>query len=105
MKSIVIMAFVALLGSTALFATMNVQVKQAQVVAVEDELAFTEIAVDKIPQLVADKFAKENEGVAIFKAYTATKADGKVVYKISVKDAEGQVQDFFYNEDGSACSK
>ncbi|WP_430933744.1 hypothetical protein [Saccharicrinis sp. 156] len=101
MKSIVMMAFVACIGVTALWATPNPQLEQAQSSVTVDELTFTEITLDKIPQEVSDAFAKENEGAAIYKAYLAEKEDGTVVYKISVKDAEGAVQDFFYQEDGS----
>ncbi len=72
---------------------------------IENELEFKEIPLEKIPQAVKDAFNKDNEGVAISKAKKAETSQGKSVYKLVVKDSEGNKIYFLYNEDGTIFKK
>ncbi|WP_066632430.1 hypothetical protein [Labilibacter marinus] len=103
MKSILLMALVICLGTTALVANSTTEMVQAKVELTED-LTFAEIAIAKIPKVVSEAFFKEHEGAAIASAHKATTSAGVVVFKISVKDAEG-ISEYLYKGDGTVYKK
>jgi len=105
MKSILFIAFLVCVSSAALFAN-NLTVNQHQLTfAMEEELVFSDIEIEKIPQKVSEAFAEDNKEAVILKAAVATSTEGVTVYRISIKDAEGETVHFLFKEDGTKYTK
>lgn len=101
MKNLVMIAFMICFGAAVTFAQTNMQEPQAQTIGAEKELIFKDIAKEQIPAIVIDAFSKDNKDAVIYKTAVATTADDEKVYRISVKDTQGEAVHYFYNEDGT----
>lgn len=101
MKNLVMIALVICFGTATTFAQADMQQPQAQTIGAEKELIFKDVAKEQIPVVVIDAFSKDNKDAVIFKTAVATNADDEKVYRISVKDTQGEAVHYFYNEDGT----
>lgn len=101
MKKLVMIVLVIGFGTATTFAQADMQHLQAQTIGVEKELIFKDIEKEQIPVVVIDAFSKDNKDAVIFKTAVATAADDEKVYRISVKDTQGEAVHYFYNEDGT----
>ncbi len=96
----VIAGALMLIGTASLAYASNEAVKQ-EVTVTQTELTFSAIEIEEVPQVVLDAAVKEYEGSAVTAAHVAKKEDGKAVYKLMLKDVEGENVTALYNEDGS----
>jgi len=74
--------------------------KSETVMTCQDELTFTEIEVGDVPEAVIEAAKKEHPGTEIEKAREATVA-GEKIYKLVLKNADGEEVIALYNSDGS----
>ncbi|SMO52744.1 hypothetical protein SAMN06265379_102267 [Saccharicrinis carchari] len=105
MKSILMIAFAVCISSAVLFANKSIQANQVETTVVQEELVFNDIAIEKVPVKVIEAFGEDNKDAVIAKAAVATTAEETSVYRISVKDTQGESIHYFYNEDGSKFEK
>ncbi len=89
-----------LIGTASLAYASNEAVNQ-EVTVTQSELTFSAIEIEEVPQAVLDAAVKEYEGSAISAAHVAKNEEGKAVYKLKLKDVEGEEITALYNEDGS----
>jgi uncharacterized membrane protein YkoI len=69
--------------------------------AVEQELSFTEVEVSEVPAAVIEAAKKEFPGTEVKKAMVAD-VSGEKIYKIEVKDADGNKDSGLYNSNGES---
>ncbi len=105
MKNLVMIALVICFGTAVTFAQADMQQPQVQTIGAETELIFKDVAKEQIPVKVIDAFSKDNKEAVIYKTAVATTADDENVYRISVKDTQGEAVHYFYNEDGTKFEK
>lgn len=101
MKNLVMIACMVCFGTAATFAQGNIQQPQAQTIGAEKELIFNDVAKEDVLAVVIDAFSKDNKNAVIYMTAVATTADEVKVYRISVKDTQGEAVHYFYNEDGT----
>ena len=105
-KSIAILVLMVCVAVAPMFNVSASPVNvSASTVVLDDELEFTALDVDKLPQAVVDVVLKDHTGCALENAGVATDSDGVKVYKVTLKNAEGVVTEYLFKEDGSQYSK
>ena len=98
-------ALIALACTPACYLKANSNQTETNILVNEDELQFSSIDVDQLPEAIVDVITKNYEGNTVDSAAVAKTKDDVAVYQIILKDAEGKVTQCLFNEDGTVYEK
>lgn len=84
-----------------LYVNANPEASKGTTIVFKEMLKFSAIDLDKIPQKIVDAILNDHPETTLTKAAVATNEKGEVVYKVSLEDEEGEVEDYLYKEDGT----